>query len=133
MISPTAPFSVIGLPDFESPCIIECKCETAFWGAAPCSTVAFFLLRTQAGPHSQLVGSIFVSYRVLSEEVCFCTPSTSTALNLTTFQMWRVNYPFKAEWYLYVPDPLAISKFAFSVYGFCMVVIVSSDYFLKQR
>jgi hypothetical protein len=35
--------------------------------------------------------------------------------------------------YVYVPDPLAISKPAFYIYEFCMIFSAKSDDFLKQR
>jgi hypothetical protein len=43
------------------------------------------------------------------------------------------SYYFKAEWYLYVPSPSAVSKSAFCVHWFCIIPTVKSDYFLKRR
>jgi hypothetical protein len=41
--------------------------------------------------------------------------------------------PFKAEWQLYVPPALTITNVAFCIYGFRMILCVSSDHFLKQH
>jgi hypothetical protein len=41
--------------------------------------------------------------------------------------------PFKAQWLLYVPSPLAASGMALCIYGFCMILSVITDYLLKQR
>jgi hypothetical protein len=40
--------------------------------------------------------------------------------------------PFKAEWELYVPPALPVSKYAFCIYECCIVLGVNSKYFLKQ-
>jgi hypothetical protein len=42
-------------------------------------------------------------------------------------------YPFKAEWYLYVPPALPISNCAFWLYGSSVSLDVNSDYFFEQR
>jgi hypothetical protein len=41
-------------------------------------------------------------------------------------------YPFTAQWEVYVPPALTISSCAFYVYGFCMILSVKGNYFLKQ-
>jgi hypothetical protein len=51
---------------------------------------------------------------------------------------WKVrntcaDQPFRAQWELYVPPALTISNCAFCIYGFCMILTINIDYFLKRR
>jgi hypothetical protein len=40
---------------------------------------------------------------------------------------------FKGEWQLYVPAALTTSNTVFCIYGFCMILTVNRDYFLKEH
>jgi hypothetical protein len=42
-------------------------------------------------------------------------------------------YPFNYDYNYYVPPYLTITKSAFCIYVFRMILTVNSDYFLKQR
>jgi hypothetical protein len=44
-----------------------------------------------------------------------------------------MRYPFKTQWLLHVPAPLAASGLVLCIYGCFMILSVITDYLYKQR